>query len=502
MLCTEQATYWFNNTRALTKEKVNRSLLTQIINETSFLPTAASAPQRLWHLINNTNVVPMCKMCDTHVSWDRRFKTYKTYCGSPKCVNTDPSIVERKRAQTNYDSAKIKRQQTNVERYGHTNYLASPNSQFDRYTPNTEEYFERAKKRKETLLSTRGVENISHTSLKEGVLEKLRDPSWLKQQHYTDKKSLTEIASDLQIQSGCTIVSRYIKEAGLATQTPPACSSGERAVANYVESLVGTIVTRDRSVIAPYELDIYVPEFNVAIEYCGLYWHSEQQGKTRLYHATKQRMCNERGIQLLTIFEDEWVNRRCQVEQKLASVLKRDSRMHMHARKCKVVAVSPETRDQFLDAYHIQGSGSGSVTYGLQFNDNLVAVMTWIEHKPSEWTLNRYATSQHVIGGFTKLVSHFKKHNTWTRLISFADLRWSTGNLYAATGWKQECIIPPDYSYSPDGKRRIHKFNYRRHNLPKLLATFDPRLSEWENCKTNNVLRIWDCGKIRFVMEQ
>lgn len=128
--------------------------------------------------------------------------------------------------------------------------------------------------------------------------------------------------------------------------------------------------------------------------------------------------------------------------------------------------------------------------------------MTWIKQSNAQYTLNRYATSCRVPGGFSKLLTHFKKTYTWKTLVSFADLRWSDGNLYYQTGWHHDSTLRPDYYYSPDGHQRFHKFNYRRQNLSKLLTHFDPHLSETENCKNNGILRIWDCGKLRFIIEK
>ena len=87
-------------------------------------------------------------------------------------------------------------------------------------------------------------------------------------------------------------------------------------------------------------------------------------------------------------------------------------------------------------------------------------------------------------------------------IITFADLRWGNGHLYQTTGWTLDKIIPPDYSYSYSGGiKRIHKFNFRRNRLACKLRHFDPALSERENCDAAGMLRIWDCGKMRFMYE-
>ena len=277
-------------------------------------------------------------------------------------------------------------------------------------------------------------------------------------------------------------------------------SAGETEIADYIKSLGECVITSDRQVLNPQELDILVPDHNLAIEYCGLYWHSEQAGKDRNYHKHKFAACASNGIQLLTIFEDEWLHRRNQVEAKLKSLLGKSDSRRLFARKCRIITLSRRVKKQFFDEHHIQRSGPGSITYGLVHDDCVVAAMTFISHGNGVYTLNRYATSCQVVGGFTKLIKHFQKNNEWQEVISFADCRWSVGRMYTQTGWKHVMTIPPDYYYSPDAKHRVHKFNYRRSALPQLIHNFDPTLTERENCDRAGLIRIWDCGKMKFTL--
>ena len=89
-------------------------------------------------------------------------------------------------------------------------------------------------------------------------------------------------------------------------------SGPEKDLASEVRGLVGACKVYDnvRSVIPPYELDIFVPSKKLAIEYCGLYWHSEDNGKDRNYHYNKVKMCHDVGIKLITVFEDEYRDKR------------------------------------------------------------------------------------------------------------------------------------------------------------------------------------------------
>jgi len=85
-------------------------------------------------------------------------------------------------------------------------------------------------------------------------------------------------------------------------------SKPEKEISGFVRKLLGNKCVFDnvKKPIYPYELDIFIPEKNVAIEYCGLYWHSEQKGKDKNYHKNKFNLCREKNIKLLTIFEDEF----------------------------------------------------------------------------------------------------------------------------------------------------------------------------------------------------
>lgn len=277
-------------------------------------------------------------------------------------------------------------------------------------------------------------------------------------------------------------------------------SRGEQHVADTLTEQLGiTVEQSNKTLISPKEVDIYLPEHNIAIEYCGLYWHSEQAGRGKWYHHEKMTSLQQQGIQLFTIFEDEWRNSEWLIINKIAKLVGVLREQTVYARNTTVSTVTTKQKKQFFDQYHLQGNGPGSYSLGL-FNSNgtMVACATWINHGQGRFTLNRYATSCHVPGGFSKLLAAFDLNQTWTEQVSFADLRWSSGQLYEKTGWQCVGTIDPDYSYCADSTTREHKFNYRRKYLPSKLSIFNPNLSETQNCDNNGILRIWDCGKIKY----
>lgn len=248
------------------------------------------------------------------------------------------------------------------------------------------------------------------------------------------------------------------------------------------------------------ELDIYVPELKFAIEYCGLYWHSDapkfENGReehfARLRHVNKLRECQQQGIRLLTIFEDEWLAREGAVRAFIDSIIKPPT-IKIGARKT-VITKDATKINSFIEDNHLQGSVPMGTTYavGLEFNGQIVSAMTFTKNN-----LTRYCVSPgtSVSGGFQKLLSSFKVDNPTIAVIeSFSDLRYSSGGVYERNGFTKTKFINPDYFYV---KRlsRFHKFLFRKPSIEKKLGALHPDETEREAMYRFGFHRIWDCGK-------
>ena len=81
-------------------------------------------------------------------------------------------------------------------------------------------------------------------------------------------------------------------------------NKSEDELKDFIKNVNIDFIENSREIITPLELDIFIPSHNIAIEYNGLYWHSELH-KTNDYHLTKTKECENKGIQLIHIFEDE-----------------------------------------------------------------------------------------------------------------------------------------------------------------------------------------------------
>ena len=277
-------------------------------------------------------------------------------------------------------------------------------------------------------------------------------------------------------------------------------SNREKEVCEFVKSIYdGEIVENDRTIISPYELDIYLPDKKLAIEFDGVYWHNSEN-KSENYHLFKTNECEKQGIQLIHIFEDEWINKREIVEDRIKSILGVYDRK-IYARKCEIKTISSKESNQFLEENHLQGGDNSYIRYGLFFEDELISVMTFGKprfNKNFDFELIRFACKigTQVIGGFGKLLKHFTKNNINKSVVSYADRRYSNGNVYLKNNFSFIEISKPSYFYVR-GVEKYSRYQCQKHKLKNILGdNFDEELSETENMFFNGFYKMYDCGNL------
>lgn len=300
--------------------------------------------------------------------------------------------------------------------------------------------------------------------------------------------------------------------AGRATSKP------EGEIQQVLESLGLDVVRNAKGLMTSHpqrEIDVYVPSKKFAVEYHGLFWHSEGR-IPRKYHAEKTQLCAAEGIRLFQVWEDDWRDRReivirglahrLGVTENLPAVLPELPEYYSQrigARQCKIVQVHKHDAKDFLLKNHIQGAVPGSVYLGLVDRENRLRALLVLRWKSADFTsvayLDRYATAGSVAGGFTRLLKYAVRAYSIREVITFADLSLSDGGLYESNGFTLDSILAPDYMYVVD-KRRVHKFNYRlkRFREDESLIYVDG-LSEAQLAALNGLMRVWDSGKARWV---
>jgi hypothetical protein len=296
-------------------------------------------------------------------------------------------------------------------------------------------------------------------------------------------------------------------------------SKPENEVCDFIRSILPNteIVRNTRSVISPYELDIYIPVKQVAIEFNGMIWHSENFGKKeKKYHLKKTDECVKKNIRLIHVFESEWVNKRDIVKRKIARVLGINldtGAVKIFARKCTIKEISSKESSEFLTQWHIQGKDNARIRFGAYHGEKLVACMTFGAKRialgssgnknQKEYEMYRFCVGNvPVVGIAGKLLAAFIKKYEPENILTFADIRYSGYDaFYEKIGFKKITNTPPNYYYfhvkSPYDLK--HRYAFRKSELSKKLYQFDPVLSEWENMKNNGFDRIWDCGNVKYI---
>lgn len=289
-------------------------------------------------------------------------------------------------------------------------------------------------------------------------------------------------------------------------------SKSQNDIYDYCVKLLGPgkVVKNSRKEIYPYEIDIYIPSLKIGIEYNGILWHSDRFTEDNEYHLEKLNKCTEKGIKLIQVFEDEYVNSHDIVLSKIKHIIGCDvDTRKIYGRKCEVREIEKEISDEFLNRNHIQGSTNSSVYLGAFNGDKLIAVMDFKkENKPGKWELTRFASENGTVccGVAGKLFTYFTRKYKPIEIKSFADRRWTvnaTDNVYTKLGFVFDGFLKPDYRYfkRSDGIVRQHKFGFRKQILHKKYG-LPLTMTENEMTKKLGYHRIYDCGLIKYIWHQ
>lgn len=286
-------------------------------------------------------------------------------------------------------------------------------------------------------------------------------------------------------------------------------SKYEREIQNFLKENNIAFET-NRQILDGKEIDILIPDKKIGIEFDGLKFHTEFYGKkSHTYHLDKTLTCNKHGYGLIHIFEDEYVNNKTLVYQKISHIIGIDGEKEkINAKDCIIKQILKHEAETFLNTFHIQGFSSSTIYYGAFYKNKLVAVMNFKNGniKSKDWELTRFATDYNYIyrgiGG--KLFKRFIKDINPDKVISFADRRWTidiNNNLYTKLGFVIGKIGRPDYRYYNDRVnkyKRVHKMSFVKSKLIKKYG-FPKEMTEIEMARELGYDRIWDCGLVKYI---
>jgi len=279
---------------------------------------------------------------------------------------------------------------------------------------------------------------------------------------------------------------------------PVTQSLSEHSIIDLCKKHFDTVYERSRNLIPPYEVDVFIPDIRLGIEYNGLYWHSELGGnKDREYHQNKLLLALQNNIQLIQIFEDEFRDKQDIVESIILNKFGKNQ-TRVFARKCQIYSVYPDDAKQFYFNNHMQGFINGQ-HLGLYYNREIVSLITFgtprfeANHEIEIYRFcNKINTS--VIGSLSKLINAMISTTNTKSIVTYADARYGLGIGYHTCGFKFINTSPPGYFYMKHYNSRLSRNQFQKHTLKDKLKDFDPTMTEWENMQMNGYDRIWDCG--------
>ena len=283
----------------------------------------------------------------------------------------------------------------------------------------------------------------------------------------------------------------------------------ENEMASFLDSLGVSYYKNCRNVIHPLELDFYLPEYRTAIEMDGLFWHSEISKPNPEYHLKKTEMCISQGVRLVHIFEDEWYEKQDICKSIIMNILKEDI-LRIGARQCEIVEVETAVYRDFINKNHIQGYAPAKFCYGLQYRGELLMMMAFGKPRRSmgykevmegTYEIIRLCTKMgcSVSGGASRLLKAFIVKHSPRKIITYADRRWSEGNVYEKIGFTFERNTKPNYFYVV-GATRKNRFAFRKSELVKKYGCSET-MTEREFCLENRLYRIYDCGSKLFELD-
>ena len=500
-------------------------------------PGELTFSEKLYWYFNGLTERPQCQHpeCTNKTTFINVQEGYRDYC-SRKCLNSDPLKKERAKntcferfggpAPACSKSIIHKTEKTNLERYGTKNVMQNKELAEKSHNTNIRLYGGCGnasemllEKYKQTNSSIYGVDNYMQSqSFYDKILEHHPDIISFDIKSRTAICSCPDASCDLCQERQFEI--DFSEYQSRLTNNIPLCTKQyhlqpHNIRGTYIETFIRNILDthnveyecNNRSILSGKEIDIYVPSKKIGIECNGIYWHSTSSPnkKPLSYHFNKWKECKENGIQLLTIWEDQIINKPDIVESIILSKLGIYER-RIYARNCQVKEVDSKECYSFLKAYHLQGASNSKVRYGLYYNGELISVMTFgLKRRcmggKGEWELHRYCNKKgvQVVGGASRLFKHFLNAQKPIFIESFSSNDISDGRLYETLKFDMLKCEYGSYWYIDKNMNRHHRYNFRKDQLVK--EGFDASKSEFTIMEERGYYRIYDSGQTKWALD-
>ena len=323
----------------------------------------------------------------------------------------------------------------------------------------------------------------------------------------------TDLATLLGV--GLQRASVLVREYGLESLVQFNCtqSEDERNLARWLQSDLGCkVVTRDRQLLDGKEIDIYLPDYKIGIEYNGNYWHSYPV-KDMKYHQDKSIQAAKVGIRLIHIFEYEWKDSKIQekIKNYLYDIVKSDSIDRVYARNTVVSEISSAEQYKFQDKYHLQGRATASIHLGIyqdadKDKKDLLGIMTFGKprfNSQYEYELVRmcFKPKVSVVGGAQKMFKHFLDVYKPKQILTYSDISKFTGGVYKQMGMKlvqDNYMTVPNYVWvRPQDSSFLNRYQTTKQKLIDSGLGSDDQ-TENDIMTWSGYVKVYDCGQLKY----
>lgn len=344
-----------------------------------------------------------------------------------------------------------------------------------------------------TNLDRYGVPHLNYHGMDAAAISALTDPDTFRSSvaGLTVKKAANKLGVNE------STIYRISRDLGCRDIMDLRHNSYESKITDLLDVIGIRYETHDRKIIAPNELDIYIPDHRLAVEVGSIYWHGEKFGRRPDYHLNKWQACRSVGVRLFQWFDDDLDRCWHLTSSRLMRALGIRSQV-IGARKVHIGTCSADEERSFLDTWHAKGhTNARDHVIAARYDDQIVAIMS-IKNNGSGVIIERWATdvTRSWPGLFSRCLAWWTKQVNFTGSISsWCDNRLGDGGVYRAAGFNQQKISKPGYWYFKD-RGLENRQRYQKHRLKKLfdLSDEDLRSSEFEIMKSQGYDRIWDAG--------
>lgn len=444
--------------RCLKKYLIKYNLYNDLIN---YYNDSDSIHETIYRIIYNIDNKPICKMCGKPVKFTNG--EFPTYC-CPKCRNNDPDVIAKNKAgvskslkeayQIRGNEIKNKRKQTLKERYG-----VEVNTPFG--------IKEVQDKIKITNIARYGVENVFSLNENRSNRQYWQAHSVELQKEYgydieyiIDENNETKIL----VKNGCIKHGNITISLGLFNNRTkperrsytilcPICNpvknpetSIESTIKNILNELNVKYIQHDRVQIKPYELDFYLPDYNIGIECNGIFWHSGDENAKRLLH--KYELCKKHNIRLINLWENDIHNKTNIIYTYLKKILNKENEKILSV-NCIIKEINELDAKKFIKENSLLPFKENSINIGLFYNNNLIQIAQFEQNYNGIYALFDICSlgDFNIINGERKILEYFNNVYKPIQIIGYSLNDLFDGKLYENLGFEFIEDLPQKYWY-------------------------------------------------------